>query len=93
MKEQIKTCKEKYELKGEGLKERPHLIRILTSKLENEIEKTRDRYREVEFNSTLINGVKKVCYYRLAEIFFNDNARNVFSAIDNMKGDLSLIHI
>ena len=39
---------------------------------------------EVEINKTLLNGFRKLCYFRLAEILFNDKARNVFHAIESL---------
>jgi hypothetical protein len=47
-------------------REKSALQRVLASKMEGELTKTKDRFREVEFNRVILDGVRKVLYYRLA---------------------------
>jgi predicted nuclease with TOPRIM domain len=80
-----------FEEKSEVFKEKSALLRVLGSKMEGELNKTKERYRDVEFNRIIVQGVKKVLYYRLTEILFNENTRAIFKAVGGeTKDDESL---
>lgn len=51
--------------------------------METELTKTKERYRQVEFNRVMINGVRKVLLYRLSQIMLNDRARAIFGILTN----------
>lgn len=80
---ELQKYKQKYEEKDKFFKDKEHVFRVLTEKLELEFEKTKSTFRDVGFNRSITTGVRKINYYRLAEILFNDNARKVFHAIEN----------
>lgn len=54
------------------------MAKILSTKLESEFEKTRERFKELEFSKLMNTAQKKLYFYQLAEIFFNNNSREIF---------------
>lgn len=46
-----------------------------------EYEKTKAIFRDVGFNRAITTGVRKLNYYKVAELLLNENARRVFSAL------------
>lgn len=67
-------------------REKSALQRVLASKMDGELNKTKERFREVEFNRVILDGVRKVLYYRLAEIMFNETTRSIFTMARNIYG-------
>ena len=55
-----------FDEKNEVFKEKSALLRVLGSKMETELTKTKERYREVEFNRVIVLGLRNVLFYRLA---------------------------
>ena len=71
-----------YHEKEKSFKEKEHLLRVLEEKLNLEYDKTKNEFRDVGFSRSITSGLRKLNYYRLGEIIFNENARTVFSSLD-----------